>query len=415
VSGALPPFEVLAAALRRTTEQLASELVSPTESPPKWNDVEWAVARSAAALQGISTLLANNLLWSGPRPWLDFLAQQREQSVLRDARIDALLDRIDAAARERGVACVALKGAALRALTLYGPGERPMGDVDLLVAPNSLLSVAQAMTDIGYAEAFAMERHQVYGPREKAAPCGFGEHPDNPLKIEIHTAVAEPLPVSMVAITERLWSGHERVGLNNYPDLVALFLHLLLHAAGNMRAHALRQIQLHDIAVMGELFDERDWQALLRLRLAGERPWWLYPPLVLTARYYPGKVPAEVLRAARALCPRVLRAAAARYSLTDVSWSNLRIHALPGVAWARTPLEALRFGLTRALPSRRALATLEIAQRAQPELAQVPWYGVSHASRVVRWLFTKPPRVQTMVSVRAALESVGLAVSKRAD
>jgi hypothetical protein len=33
---------------------------------------------------------------------------------------------------------------------------------------------------------------------------------------------------------------------------------------------------------------------------------------------------------------------------------------------------------------------------------------MSHGRRILRWLFSRPPRVQTIVSVRAALESVGV-------
>ncbi len=109
------------------------------------------------------------------------------------------------------------------------------------------------MADIGYVEAFTTHRHRVYEPRDKRAPRGFGEHVDNPLKIEVHTVVAEALPVRKVDITARLWPGRSEAGLNAYPDLAALLLHLLLHAAGNMRAHALRQIQLHDIAAVAPL------------------------------------------------------------------------------------------------------------------------------------------------------------------
>jgi hypothetical protein len=209
-----------------------------------------------------------------------------------------------------------------------------------------------------------------------------------------------------VDITERLWSRRSQPGLHNYPDLVALLLHLLLHAAGNMRAHALRQVQLHDIAKIASLLYDRDWSTLFERE--NEQSWWLFPPLALTARYYPRDIPAQVLRAAGAACPSLLRRAAARQSLTDVSWSNLRIHALPGIVWSRTPLDALRFVLSRVSPSRRSLAELEFTRCAQPQLDEVPWYGMSHGRRILRWLFSRPPRVQTIVSVRAALESVGV-------
>ena len=399
----MPPFAVVAAALRKTTEQLAAEVVQSSPSSPDWSELEWAIARSVSAMQGISTLLANRLSWSGPPAWQSFLAEQREQCLLRHARIGELLGRIDAAVRERGIKCIALKGAALRALDLYAPGERPMGDIDLLVESRDAQAIAAAMVELDYVEAFATNRHRVFEPRRKSASRSFGEHVDHPLKIEIHTAVAEPLPWRKVEITESLTSGRERPGLNNYPTLVSLLLHLLLHAAGNMRAHALRQIQLHDIAMLGSLLDDHDWGLLLEQRHDEEAPWWLYPPLALTARYYPNRIPAEALRAARAACPRMLRFAAARQSLTDVSWSNLRIPAFPGIAWSRTPFEAVRFVRSRVLPSRASLAELEVATRAQPQLDTVPWYGVSHGRRILRWLFSRPPRVQTIVSVLAAL------------
>ena len=93
--------------------------------------------------------------------------------MLRDERIGALLERIDAALRRSGVGCVALKGAALRRLDLYAPGERPMGDVDLLVSDRDLPAIATAMVDIGYVEAFTTHRHRVYEPRDKRAPSRF--------------------------------------------------------------------------------------------------------------------------------------------------------------------------------------------------------------------------------------------------
>lgn len=400
----MPRFGVVAAALRKTTEHLAAQVVRSSESPPDWSDLEWAIARSAAAMQGISTLLANRLSWSGPPGWGAFLAEQREQSLLRDARIGALLEGLDAAARRRGIECIALKGAAIRTLDLYRRGERPMGDVDLLVADRDLPSMPDLMADVDYLEGPATHRHRIYEPHQSAAARGFGEHVDNPLKIEIHTAVAEALPVRKVDITSRLRSGRTRAGLNSYPDLVSLLLHLLLHAAGNMRAHALRQVQLHDVAMVATLLHGRDWDALLKPE-RNDRAWWVFPPLALTARYYPEHVPPDALRAARAACPSILRLSVARQLLTDVSWSNLRIHAFPGIAWSRTALEALRFVRTRVAPSRRSLAELEITRHLQPQLDRVPWYGVSHGGRILRWLVSRPPRVQTIVSVRAALES----------
>jgi hypothetical protein len=89
--------------------------------------------------------------------------------------------------------------------------------------------------------------------------------------------------------------------------------------------------------------------------------------------------------------------------LTDVSWSNLRISAFPGMAWSRTAGDVLRYMRSRALPARRALAAIDVALEQQPHLKAIPWYQLSHGKRIVRWLLSRPPRGQTLTSVMATL------------
>jgi hypothetical protein len=263
-------------------------------------------------MQGISTLLASSLPWTGPSLWQSFLEQQREQSLLRDVYIGALLARIDEATRRAQISCVGLKGTALRALGIYAPGERPMGDVDLLIRTDDLESIDSVLRSLDYDHFFTVHRHIVYAPRRKAELQAFGEHIQNPLKIEVHTTVAESLPVSKVDITSSLQPALGRPGLRGYPDLAALMLHLLLHAAGNMKGHALRQIRLNDIAVLGCSLEDTDWHTLLAETETNKSRWWLFPPLALAERYYADSIPSYVLESARDACPRILRAACCR-------------------------------------------------------------------------------------------------------
>jgi hypothetical protein len=400
-SGA-PPYREVAVTLRTTTERLARELASPTDDPPEWSSFEWDVARAAAAMQGISALLANRLRWHGPPRWEEFLREQVRQSLLRDIRIGELLAQIAAGARRESVGVLALKGAALRALDIYPRGARPMGDIDLYAPAETFPAVARVLASLGYGEGFRTARHVVYrcGP-PVTAPHVAGEHIDNPLKIELHGLVAEPLPVNTVDITARLTSSPLQPGLHGYASRAALMAHLLLHAAGNMRAHALRLIQLHDIARLSALFNAEDWCELVHRK--NEMLWWAYPPLFLATKYCDVRVSHDVLEFLERVCPPVLARSARRWSLTDVSWSNLRISAFPGIAWSRSAGEAVRFARSRLLPSRVALDELAIATREQPQQAAVPWYTRSHSARIVRWAFGRPPRVQTMTSVLAAL------------
>lgn len=280
-----------------------------------------------------------------------------------------------------------------------------MGDIDLLICSNEQPSVGKALDRLDYELADSTRRHAVYEPRIKVSPRSFAEHVDHPLRIEIHSSVAEPLPLTEVDITSELWPQQSSPGTTGYPSLSALMLHLLMHCAGNMRAHAMRQIQIHDIAALARKFGDEDWAALLAEPGTRAVRWWLFPPLALTERYYPGSIPREVLHQTRAVCPMLLRRAACRATLTFVSWSNLRIHALPGIAWSRSPREAARYLRSRFLPSREARRELEFELRRKTQLQQVPWYGISQRSRILRWLISRPPRVQTMASLRAALES----------
>ena len=402
--GSLPAFKVIARALRTTTERLAGEVVNPSSTAPAWNDFEWGVARAVSAMHGLGALLANRLQWRGPQPWTTFLDEQRDHGRAHYERAGVILGDLDAAARRAGIACIALKGSALRALDLHQPGERPMGDIDLLVSPRDVPGCNGMLAQIGYAPAYSMHRHDVFAPIDRHEPHPYAEHTRNPLRIEVHTHIAENLPVTAVDITHQLWPASTHPGINGYVSRASLLRHILLHTAGNMRAHALRFIQLYDIAQLGRRLQPDEWRELLGSRNSRADSWWIYPPLSLAERYVPGSIPAEVLASFRAACPFGLRMSARHYDLYQVSWSNLRIAALPGSAWARTPLELLRLTKSRLLPSRVALQELSEAARVQPSIQQLRWYGASHFERILRWAFSRPPRVQTMVSVRAALE-----------
>lgn len=409
VSADLPRFAVIADALRRTTELLARELATPGPTKPDWKDFDWDVARAVAAMQGITVLLAHRLRWQGPPRWQAFLESQCRLGRQREVRIDSLIARLDAALHAAGVCAVGLKGTALRRLALYGAGERPMGDIDLLVRPQDAEKIKQVMRAIDYVPSFATRRHEIFTAARPATITECGEHPDNPLKIEVHQFIAERLPAWPVDITQGLMGGDLHPGLNDYPANHELLRHLLLHAAGNMRAHALRLLQLYDIALLAQRLTASDWELLLDTPDECGGVWWMWPVLSLTERYFQGCLPVD-LDAFRARAPWRLRAAMSGTTLTEVSWSNLRIAAFPGLGWSRSALEALHFMRSRAVPQRVALDELQHVNTAMPALLREPWYGISHPRRIARWILSRPPRVQTMMSLRAARGDPGSSV-----
>lgn len=403
--GDFPPLIKISAALLEITETLARELGAPTDRLPAWDYFEWRIAQAVAAMQGVSSLLSTQLRWKGPESWRRFLQEQRDHIAGRHQNIARLLKRIDSSARREGVPLLALKGAELHRLGIYEAGERPMADVDLLVSDTNLSAMTRVLKDCGYELTFTTWRHHLFESSltERPSAVGLGEHIDNPIKIELHTSIRERLPVSETDITQLIFPSAAHAGLNAYPSIATLMMHLLLHAAGNIRAHALRLIQLHDIAQLATRFGHSDWAELLRARPSERGLWWAVAPLMLTNRYYPVAVPPYVVARLSEDCPWLLRRASRRQYIGQVSWSNMRVYAFPGIEWSRTPLEALRFMISRILPNRGARSELKRFAALHPGAAEVPWYGISQSGRILRWAFSNPPRVQALLPVRAAL------------
>jgi hypothetical protein len=404
VNPALPPFPVVESALRTTTERLVREIAEPRQHAPAWKPFEWSIAKAVCALHGISAVLANRLRWQGPDDWQAFLNGQREQGLACHERAGRILAALDARATRAGLSYVALKGSALREYAIHRPGERPMGDIDMLVLPADMSLATRVILELGYERAYTSVRHEVFTPIVRELPHPFAEHLRNPLRIELHQRVSEKLPIRAIDITSQIQPADPRPGANPYPDLAALFRHLLLHAAGNMRAHAMRFMQLYDCAQVARLMSAPQWEELLGREPLRES-WWIYPPLLLAERYVPNSVPGEVQRAFASVCPRWLRRRFERHEVYDVSWSNLRIAALPGIEWSRTPADVLGLLKSRLMPQRAAFEDLTASVITQPAVQNTGWYGLSQTERILRWALARAPRVQTLCCVRAALGS----------
>jgi Uncharacterised nucleotidyltransferase len=406
---ALPPIPLVERALTQATEHFAAELLIPTEQAPNWSEFEWSMARAAAVLHGVTPLLAGVLRWRGPQQWESFVGQQRWHSALRHQRIEALLGRTDEQARRAGLAIVALKGAALYRLGVYRGGQRPMADVDLLVAQCDMERACQLLRELGYLDTSVTWKHRLFEPAGNAitamrkAGGNFGEDADGPIKIDLHFGIGERLPLITADVSEHMWPSTPHPGLNSYPSIAALAIHLLLHAAGNMASRAMRLIHLHDLALLAARMQEQDWAQLLTARGDARALWWAVPPLELLERYYPGVIPAAVLASLRPDCPRALRAISRRQTLSEVSFATLRIEAFPGIAWSTSVSERLSYILGRVIPSRELLKKRVSVTTAEAWAIDDPWSGMSHGKRMLKWIVGRPPRPPAMHAVRRAL------------
>ena len=402
-SDRMPPIATVQAALHRVTESLASALACAAAEPPAWSELEWRLAPAVAAIHGISPLLAGALRWQGPPHWASFLAEQRRHTLLRQQRIEELLATIDERSRSAGIAIVVLKGAALQRAGVYAAGERPMADLDLLVHPADADSAVAVLLALSYRDAGTTWKHQGFDPPDAERRAVLGEHADNPIKVDLHHRISERLPLTSTDLTDVVFPPHAQPGLNGYPRAAALIAHLLAHAAGTMTSRGLRLIQLCDVARFARHMNDADWEDLLHLHGGSHRLWWAAPPLMLTARYFPDAIPDGVLTHLERGCPWVLRQAARRRRLADFSYSHLYIDPIPGIIWARSPAQALRYISSRVFPSREQRAQMQVVSKTGPWSAEPQWHRQSQVRRILQLLSSRPTRTETLQPVRAAL------------
>src|SRR5258708_8268436 len=379
----IPEPVALDRTLGKIPEVRAQELACPTQVAPDWSEFEWIMARAVAAMHGVSPLLSRALRWQGPAGWTGFLEQQRAHTAKRNVRIDDLLLRLDQRTSEAGIAAVALKGVALHALGVYQAGERPMADIDLLVQPADVHRTAAMLESLGYAESFTTWKERVFTRIDEREPALLGEHSNNGVKIELHERICERLPLRITDVSEHIFPPHPQPGLNAYPSKASLMIHLLLHASGAMAFQSLRLLHLHDLARLSSQMTEEDWEWVLKAGERGERSWWAFPPLNLTSRYFPSKIPVGVLTTLADDCPYLLKRAARHRILCDVSYSHLWVDAFPGMVWSQSLREVLGYVASRVRPSPKHTAFRAHTAKAEAGSNGGHWSRLSPPRRIL--------------------------------
>jgi hypothetical protein len=123
----------------------------------------------------------------------------------------------------------------------------------------------------------------------------------------------------------------------------------------------------------------------------------------MVARYYESAIPDSVLAALARDCPPLLRMASSHQTLTQVSCSELWLHAFPGLEWSRSLPEAARFIAGRVRPSAEKKRERADMTRTQLWLHDDAWITAPQSRRILTWLARKVPRMDTMHVVRMAL------------
>jgi hypothetical protein len=298
---------------------LAEHVAADTQS---WTEPDWLVARRMISIHGLAPhLVASGVSVSDsgiPASVAAWLIEQDVQNAARIERIHGELAALLAAASREQIQVMPLKGALLTTLPSLGGYRRPMSDIDILVRPGDREAAARLLTRFGYQridEANPRPTHDVF-LRPGSRVVSIDEHPDNPLRIELHTEVVRHLWgwFRSDELTDALWSrATSRVVLGEpamVPHVDDLLAHLAVHASSDLLAGRGRLVQ---------------WLDISRLAGSGARPTLpahervAYISLRLTERAIPGSLPIGDLAALEVRVPRGLATSVADAPLDDRS------------------------------------------------------------------------------------------------
>ena len=295
-----------------------------------WSKVAWQHARLEVQMQGVAPLLYRRFLDNGALSLLDssfhdYIKGQYLLNSKRIQRVQKILQSILLESDACGINVMPLKGSVLINEYYKNQALRPMADIDLLINVADEGRMEKILTSLGYYLKKVTTRHKVYESDNQVSST-VGEHPDNPVNIEVHTRINCPIGFEQYDITEYMWQNAEQgfLKLNSIvkPSRTMLLMHLLFHAAYNQYKGTLRAIQLYDIHLITKLFKDKEWKQLQEIveDMACEKL--VYVPLALAARFFEISVPDSLINKLQLKTPKGLKSLIHTYSLDDFIATN---------------------------------------------------------------------------------------------
>lgn len=400
-------------------------------SPVDWPDMAWTVILQEAVNHGVHLLLHEAWCLDGPAPaglpayvgrWL---AREATNNKERNRRLlDELAAVLNAAAGAR-IPVMPFKGAALigRAGLYPCAAVRPLADLDLLIQPPDLPGMQAVLARLGYTEEpRATWKHRSFiQPGNRAVVSISASDPDNPRRIEVHTALAEDFLGLRLDLTGPAWASSATGSLAHAPaQLLApavLFLHIAAHASQDVWERKARLVQLVDLRRLAAMLTPADWAVVGGAGPAAQPALVSEPRLVLPAflqleRTFRGTLPVTVTaRLASQVAPELV-AWLVDTPLAAVSLSNDAPRRLTdALRWTRTPRERLVALRRLAFPDR-----YELLAKDAPHLVNTPFYPLAyllHLRFLALWLLrrVRPHGQRQFMSVRQQqLDALGAAI-----
>ena len=237
--------------------------------------VDWPNLLRSGRLHGLLPILYDRLQLFGerlvPRSVLAELRAVYYTSLFRNERLRDELSIVIAHLEERGLRSIVLKGAALSGTVYRSPAFRPMCDLDILVRPDDVAGVGEALDEIGFrlsgsVPPQAVSFHQRFG----GGVAWVREHGRGQTHLDVHHHLVgvDWLRPAIAIDYEALWAAARplQVGETRALQLSIedLLIHLCLHPA-IQHGYAWPLIGLVDIdKTLSRAGDGFPWEGLIR-------------------------------------------------------------------------------------------------------------------------------------------------------
>ena len=153
----------------RWLRRLAAEGIAPSAE-----GLDGARLVALARRHRLSALAGSLLAAGGPAPsFAAELVSDWRRAIGEQALAARALEEVAERFRARGVSALTFKGGDV-GRRLYGPGERPSNDIDLLVAEDRLDDALAALAEAGFrtdASGFARQRRRWFSAAFRSVPC----------------------------------------------------------------------------------------------------------------------------------------------------------------------------------------------------------------------------------------------------
>src|SRR5580704_15383484 len=240
------------------------------------NEAEWQKVLRLASTHLVTPLLRrafqeHGLVSGLPKGVLEFLDAVYTLNLERNLRYEDQLAHLIQVLNNTGVRPVLLKGAAALVSGLYPtPGERMIGDIDVLIPPSQLAGAVKHLRAAGYRPVAAEEElpeTEDYGPKIHHYPRSYSL--DWPVAVELHVHPVH-LPVARLLGSEEVvrdatplnWRGGDCL----LPSPTHFVMHNVIHAfVVDMRILQgyLSLRQLFEFVRASRTYGERiDWAAI---------------------------------------------------------------------------------------------------------------------------------------------------------